>query len=45
MRAYVRRNKTDAADAAALLEAAHCAEIRPVRVKGAEQQALQALHA
>jgi len=44
VRAYVRRNKTDAADAAALLEAARCAEIRPVRVKSIEQQALQTLH-
>lgn len=44
VRAYVRRNKTDAADAAALLEAARCAELRPVRVKSVEQQALQALH-
>jgi len=43
-RAYVRRNKTDAADAAALLEAARAADIRPVRVKSVEQQALQALH-
>lgn len=44
VRAYVKRNKTDAADACALLEAARCAEIRPVRVKSIEQQALQALH-
>jgi transposase len=44
VRAYVKRNKTDAADAAALLEAAHCAEIVPVRVKSIEQQAVQALH-
>lgn len=44
VRAYVRRNKTDAADAAALLEAARAADIRPVRVKSVEQQALQALH-
>jgi len=29
-RAYVRRNKTDAADAAALIEAACCPDIRPV---------------
>lgn len=41
VRAYVRRNKTDAAGAAALLEAACCAEICPVRVKSVEQQALQ----
>lgn len=44
VRAYVRRNKTDAADAAALLEAARCADLHPVRVKSVEQQALQALH-
>jgi transposase len=44
VRAYVKRNKTDAADACALLEAARCAEIVPVRVKSVEQQALQALH-
>ena len=44
MRAYVKRNKTDAADAAALLEAARCADIAPVRVKSVEQQALQGLH-
>ncbi len=33
VRAYVKRNKTDAADACALLEAARCADIAPVRVK------------
>jgi transposase len=44
VRAYVKRNKTDAADARALLEAARCAEIVPVRVKSVEQQAVQALH-
>jgi transposase len=44
VRAYVKRNKTDAADAAALLEAARCADIQPVRVKSLEQQALQSLH-
>jgi transposase len=43
VRAYVKRNKTDAADAAALLEAAR-ADIKPVAVKSVEQQALQALH-
>ncbi len=31
VRAYVKRNKPDAADACALLEAARCAEIVPVR--------------
>jgi transposase len=44
IRAYVKRNKTDSADACALLEAARCAEIVPVRVKSIEQQALQGLH-
>lgn len=42
--AYVRRNKTDATDAAALPEAARASDIRPVRVKSVEQQALQGLH-
>ena len=32
VKAYVRRNKTDQADAAALIEAARCAEIREVPV-------------
>jgi transposase len=44
VRAYVKRNKTDAADAAALLEAVRCADIVPVRIKSVEQQALQSLH-
>lgn len=44
VRAYVKRNKTDAADAAALLEAARCADIVPVKVKSVEQQCLQSLH-
>lgn len=44
VRAYVRRNKTDAADARALLEAARASDIEPVRVKSVEQQALQGLH-
>ena len=44
VRAYVRRNKTDAADATALLEATRASDIRPVRVKSVEQQALQGLH-
>jgi len=44
VRAYVKRNKTDAADAAALLEAARCADIVPVRIKSIEQQCLQSLH-
>ena len=44
IRAYVRRNKTDAADACALLEAARCAQTEPVKVKSVEQLALQGLH-
>lgn len=40
---YVKRNKTDAADAAAILEATRCGDIVPVRVKSVEQQALQSL--
>lgn len=44
VRAYVRRNKTDAADALALLEAARSSDIVPVRVKSVDQQALQGLH-
>lgn len=44
VRAYVKRNKTDAADAAALLEAARAVDIKAVAVKSVEQQALQALH-
>jgi transposase len=44
VKAYVRRNKTDAADAAALLQAARDEDLRPVRVKSVEQQAIQALH-
>jgi transposase len=42
--AYVKRNKTDRADAAALIEAARCADIRPVPVKTIEQQQIQSLH-
>jgi transposase len=44
VRAYVKRNKTDAADALALLEAARASDLKPVPVKSIEQQALQALH-
>lgn len=44
VRAYVKRNKTDAADAAALIEAARCGEIRPVPVKSIDAQAIQHLH-
>jgi transposase len=44
VRAYVRRNKTDAADAAALIEASRSGEIRSVEVKSVAQQVLQQLH-
>jgi transposase len=44
VRAYVRRNKTDRADASALVEAHRCADIQPVPVKSVDQQQLQALH-
>jgi transposase len=44
VRPYVKGNKTDAADAAALLEALRCADIVPVKVKSIEQQCLQGLH-
>jgi transposase len=44
IRANVKRNETDAADACALLEAARRAEIVPARVKSIEQQALPGLH-
>ncbi len=44
VRPYVKRNKTDAADAAALLEAVRSDDIQPVRIKSVEQQSLQSLH-
>ena len=44
VRRYVRRSKTDRADAAALIEAARCSEIRPVPVKTLEQQQVLGLH-
>ena len=44
VRAYVKRNKTDRADAAALLEAMRCADICPVPVKTLEQQQVLGLH-
>src|SRR5690606_24946144 len=43
-RPYVRRNKTDRADAAGMIEAARCAQIAEVPVKSPRQQGLQALH-
>ena len=44
IRPYVRRNKTDRADAAGLLEADRCAPIDAVPIKSAEQQGVLALH-
>ena len=44
VRPYVRRDKTDRADADALLEAHRCAAIHAVPVKTTEQQTLQGLH-
>lgn len=44
VRPYVRRNKTDRADAAGIVEAARCGQIDPVPVKSPRQQGLQALH-
>lgn len=44
VRAYVRRNKTDAADAAALIEASRAPDIKPVAVKTVDQQQILALH-
>lgn len=44
VRPYVRRNKTDANDAMALVEAARNRDIRAVPVKTEYQQALQSLH-
>lgn len=44
VRAYVQRNKTDAADAAALVEASRRDDLRDVPVKSVEQQQLLQLH-
>src|SRR5690606_23290521 len=44
VRAYVRRNKTDAADAAALIEASRAPDIRPVPIKSVDQQQILLLH-
>ena len=44
VRAYVKRNKTDAADAAALIEALRCQDIKPVPVKTIDQQQILQLH-
>ena len=44
VRRYVLRNKTDGADAKALLEAVRNEDIRPVPVKSVDQHVLGALH-
>ena len=44
VRPYVRRNKTDRADAEAILEAVRSGQVPTVAVKRIEQQALVALH-
>lgn len=44
VRAYVRRNKTDAADATALIEASRNERIETVAVKTVDQQVLMQLH-
>ena len=44
VRQYVRRNKTDRADAASLIEAARCAGIRTVPAKSLEQQQFLVLY-
>jgi len=41
---YVKRNKTDRADAAALMEAARCPDMKAVPIKTVEQQQVQSLH-
>ena len=41
---YVLRRKTDRTDADGLLEAARCAQLRPIPVKSPEQQGIQGLH-
>jgi transposase len=44
VRPYVRRNKTDAADADALVRARRDPELKAIPVKSTDQQALQGLH-
>ena len=44
VRPYRRRNKTDRADAEALIEANRCKGIMPVPVRSVEQQQIQQLH-
>ena len=41
---YVRRNKTDRTDAAGLLEADRCGQIKAVPIKTPEQQSVQGMH-
>lgn len=44
VRAYVRRNKTDSADADALIRADGDPDLKPISIKSIHQQALQSLH-
>jgi transposase len=44
VRPYVRRNKTDAADADALLRASRDTDLKPIPIKSVDQQAMQGLH-
>jgi transposase len=44
VRPYVRRNKTDSADADALLRACRDPDLKPMPVKSVDQQAMQGLH-
>ena len=44
LKAYVKRNKTDRADAAAILEAARSPDMQVVPIKTVEQQQIQSLH-
>jgi transposase len=44
VRAYVRRNKTDAADCAAMLEAVRASDIKVVPIKTQSQQMIQLMH-
>lgn len=44
VRPYVLRRKTDRTDADGLLEAARCAQLRPVPIKTPAQQGIQGLH-
>ncbi len=44
VRAYVRRNKTDAADCAAMLEAVRASDIKIVPIKTQYQQMIQLMH-